>query len=270
MAVKKTFLAKDWDDFVKQGRGCGRFENYRPAFVIREVCSNAQRQRVYINKFGRTFELMSHGETLTLLQLDWNDRVIEVREQFPLNPEITTRIARQFKLKHPGCASGETIMTTDFLVTYRKESGAVYKKAYQIKYSIDDLDNKRTRAKLKIEGEYWKSQDVPWCVVFSKSFNKIYCDNLEILHPYRETVYTDRDLQFMYNILKQEISCNGHLHYENADGELDPLPDAAYSVSVTDGLKILLSHKYLSFPEDKKLLMNCYLRDFKENENVSR
>lgn len=267
---KKKFLIKDWNEFVKQGRGCGRFENYRPAFTVSEVCSNAQRQRVHIRRFCRTFELMSHGETLSLFKLDWDDSVIEVREQFPLNPLITTKIARKLKLYHPGYAMGGTIMTTDFLVTYRKADGSVYKKAFQIKHSEADLENKRTLAKLSIESAYWTRLNVPWCVVLSSSFNKILCDNLEILHPYRETNYTENDLKFIYDILKQEIACNGYLHYENAVGELDSLPDLKCSISVTDGLKILLSHKYLSFPDHDKLLTDCYLKDFKENRHVQR
>ena len=268
MSSKKTFLVADWDEFVKQGRGCGRYEQYRPAFAVREVCSNAQRQRVFIGKFGRTFELMSHGETLALLQFDWNDEVVEVREQFPLNPHVTTRIARELCLYHPGYSRGGTIMTTDFLVTYKNGNGVISKKAFQVKYSRDDLNNGRTLAKLKIEGEYWKRQKIPWSVVLSSDFNKIFCENLEILHPYRETYYTERDLKFIFDILKQEISCNSFLHYGNSDGEIDPLPDKGCSISVTEGLKLLISRKYLSFPDHDKLLTNCYLTDFTENSHV--
>ncbi len=269
MGSKKLFLISDWEQFRKQGRGCGRCDKYRPGFLIREVCSTAQRERVHIRRFGRTFEMMSHGETLTLLQLDWNDRVIEVREQFPLDPAITTKIAQDFNLYHPGYTRGGTIMTTDFLVTYRTPSGKDYLKAYQIKRSEDDYADGRTRAKLKIEAEYWKRSNIPWCVVLSASYNKILCDNLEHLHPYRETTYTVDDLIFLFRILSEEISANPHLCYEDAaSGEIEPLPDRMVSLSVSDGLKVLLSRKMLSFPISEKPLAKCHLRDFKENCHV--
>ena len=269
MNTKKSFLIKDWDKFVKEGRGDGRCETYRPAFTVREVCSRTQRERVFIGRFGRTFENMSHGETLTLLQLDWNDDVAEVREQFPLDPDITAKIADELHLCHPGYTRGGTIMTTDFLVTWKKPDGSVFKKAFQVKSSERDLENGRTRAKLQIESEYWKRKGIPWCVLLSKSYNRIFCSNLEILHPYRETRFTDRDLKFMLDILKREIACNSFMQYSSASGELEPLPDKGISLSVTDGLKILLSRKLLVFPDHSKLLTDCHLRDFRENSHVS-
>lgn len=64
---------------------------------------------------------MSHGETLTLLQLDWNDRVIEVREQFPLNPETTTRMLF-FTLLAPDIVKLiVTIQTPTFKTTLEKK-----------------------------------------------------------------------------------------------------------------------------------------------------
>ena len=72
---------EDYERGVKEGRGQGRFSSYKPWFIVKKVKSCAVRSRTYIRRFGRLFHLMSDAEVQTLLQLDWDDNVVEVREQ---------------------------------------------------------------------------------------------------------------------------------------------------------------------------------------------
>ena len=79
---------EDYERGVKEGRGQGRFSSYKPWLIVKKVKSCAVRSRTYIRRFGRLFHLMSDAEVQTLLQLDWDDNVVEVREQYPLPPEL--------------------------------------------------------------------------------------------------------------------------------------------------------------------------------------
>ena len=261
MAKKKSFLLTDWDKLRKQRRGLGRGENYTPRILIRDVSSHAQRQRVFLLRFNRVFHMLSHGETLTLLQLDWNDDVVEIREQYFLEPELTIKIALGQKIKHPGYTQGFTIMSTDFLVTYKKDNSNILK-AYQIKYSQTDLDNPRTLEKLRIESEYWHRKKVPWCVVLSQDYNPILCDNLTLLKPYRNTPYHIQDLQFLLDVLSPVIQGIGRLPYSELEGQTPTLPILNLPLSYHDGIKILLSKKLLRFDIESKRLEDCRLNDF--------
>lgn len=134
---------------VKEGRGQGRFSSYRPWLIVKNVKSCSVRSRIYIRRFGRIFHLMSNAEVLTLYQLNWNDSVIEVREQFPLHPKLTDHIAQSLNVRPAGFTRGGIVMATDFLVTYRTASG--YKlKVYQVKDTVSAVRDKRTQTKLVI------------------------------------------------------------------------------------------------------------------------
>ena len=139
----------DYNQGTKEGRGQGRFSDYLPWLFIKNVPSCAVRSRIYSRKFGRILHLMSNAEVLTLFRLDWDDSVVEVREQFPLHPELTNYISHQLKVRPAGYSRGGIVMTTDFLVTYVKGKGTVLK-AYQVKDKRAALD-KRTQTKLVIE-----------------------------------------------------------------------------------------------------------------------
>ena len=266
MPKKQQFLIKDKSKFDAQGRGCGRDDNYNPAFKIREVRSKAQRQRVFILRFNRIYEMMSHGETLTLLQLDWNDNVREVREQFPLDPEITMAIAEKLNLKHPGYTRGGTIMTSDFFVTYKKPVEGSTQYVYQIKFSKDDLDDKRTLAKLQIEEEYWKTKNIPWNVVFSNDYNKIYCDNLQLLQPFRNCRYTDKDLMLLFTVMCKFIEKNKDLKLSNLPNDKIYFSNTNLNIDLHEALKILLAKKFFYFPIETTELINCYLKEIEVNK----
>ena len=261
---KRKFLIADKAKFDAQGRGLGRDEYYKPGLYTRDVPSKGQRQRVFLLRFKRLFEMMSHGETLTLLQLDWNDDVIEIREQYPLDPSLTVKIAKELNLLHPGYTSGGSIMTTDFLVTYKRKNNFSYQRAYQIKHSQSDLDDGRTLAKLQIEETYWKNKGIAWRVVLSANYNKVYCDNLELLQPFRNGIYSSNYLKLLHKYIQPIISKNSELLYSNLSGFVETSSENNFRISFHECIKILLSKKILTFPIRNIRLQECKLGFFSE------
>lgn len=178
---------KDYELLTAKGKGTGRYENYRPALTVREVPSKACKFRIYSPRFKRTFHFFSAGEYLAFLQFEWQDHVFEIREQYPLNPAVTTALCEEYGIKHPGFSNGRggIVMTTDFFLSLRRQGGLIEYKAVQIKDTSREVAKPRTNEKLFIEKTYWERQGIKWHLYVSDNFNKQLCRNLETFQIYR-------------------------------------------------------------------------------------
>lgn len=176
-------------------RGTGEGAKYRPWIRIRELNSTGTAVNIIDWKHGRSVELLSVGEEMYYYALRWDDAVLDIREQFPLNIEETKHIARDMGIRHPPCT-----MTTDLLVT-RKDSLV----AYSVKSSRRDTDYtlaespqeeriiQRTAEKLAIEKAYWLKHGIEWKLVFKEDLNPIYIDNIRraVVYYNAQSVHDD-------------------------------------------------------------------------------
>lgn len=179
----------EYERGTKAGRGCGRYEKYRPWITVQDVPSHANKIRAACLRQQRLIHCLSGGEYLTYLQLDFDDRVVEIREQFPLDPNVTLKLCEEYGIRHAGSNFGRNgiVMTTDFLITIKLEEGYAFK-ALQIKDSQSAL-TERTQEKLVIEREYWQRQGIKYALRLSSDYNQVLCSNLKILAPLRNTSF---------------------------------------------------------------------------------
>lgn len=149
---------------ITEGRGQGYGSKYKPWLYVHEVPSKGQVSRIKGWKTERPHHLMSQLEKNYFYLLEWDDNVVDIREQYPLLPvRETMSIASQLGFKHPVKLKTPFVMTTDFLVTYRAGIGNTLE-AIAVKPS-NQLDNRRTLQKLEIERQYWLKRNIPWKVV---------------------------------------------------------------------------------------------------------
>lgn len=104
--------------------------------------------------------------------LEWSDSVLDIREQFPLDREITRMLAQKMGIAHPRDphTKVDIVMTTDFLVDVRFD-GRSKTIAFSIKPANDlekDKEGPRTIEKLELERRYWGREQVPWYLVTDK------------------------------------------------------------------------------------------------------
>lgn len=90
MAKRKRNI--DIDKIIKEGRGDGKGENYKPWIKIQDVPSLGRSSRISGIKTGRQHELLSDMERNYFLFLEYSDKVQDIREQFPLLPILFTSI----------------------------------------------------------------------------------------------------------------------------------------------------------------------------------
>jgi len=179
-------MARRKSDEMKllEGRATGRGINYKPWIKVHEFGSKGRAHRLIGWKTNRIHQLLSDLELYFFLETQFNDYVIDIREQYPLLPlESTVLIAENLGIRHPtfnNKRGNEIIMTTDFVITIKK--GHLIKDIVRtIKYE-NDL-SKRNIDKLRIEKEYFNTKGInDWGIVTESDVNVVKARNLYAIY----------------------------------------------------------------------------------------
>ncbi|MDU5080986.1 TnsA endonuclease N-terminal domain-containing protein [uncultured Tissierella sp.] len=199
---KRLTTKKTIENLIKEGRGEGIGEDYKPWILIQDVASLGRATRLKGIKTNRQHEFLSDLERNYFYILEYSDTVIDIREQFPLLPlEETVLIAKELGIEHPTDpkTNEPIVMTTDFLITTSKNEKLI-DVARTIKYK-DDLMNKRILEKFEIERIYWERREINWGIVTEEEINKNLAQNISYIHSY----YNIEDIDSLKNIEKYDI-----------------------------------------------------------------
>lgn len=181
--------SNDWDSnklnrWIKEGRGQGEGKEYKPWLTVRDFPSMGRVTRV----FGWTTQRIHHFFSDTQLKyfylLDWEERVIDIREHYPLiDLEVVLKDTSDLRLgKFIDRKTKEPyILTTTFLITLLNSDGKKSFAARSIKYA-SELEKKSTIEKLEIERRYWKARGIDWGIVTNKDINDVRARNIEWVH----------------------------------------------------------------------------------------
>jgi hypothetical protein len=171
--------------YLAEGRGVGQLASYKPWLTVHDVPSSGRVSRIQGWHTGRIHHLLSDGETGLFLLFDWEDAVADIREQFPLDRDVTRQIAVEIGVPHPHDNHTQTdlVMTTDFLI-----DAVIGGKACLLARTfkrVEDLDDERTIAKFEIERRYWAKNGVDWGIVTDAELPAERIQNLHWLHSMR-------------------------------------------------------------------------------------
>jgi hypothetical protein len=139
-------------------------------------------------------EFLSTLEYRCFMLLEWNPRVIDIREQYPLHPIDETRgIAAALGVHHPALRKPlpdktthreeSVVMTTDFLVTLAPES-PVREVMIAVK-PCAELRKKTVLQKLEIERVYAGRRSISWRLATERELPIALTDNLDLILPCR-------------------------------------------------------------------------------------
>ena len=189
--------------YIKEGRGSGRKEDYKPWINIQNISSKGRSSRIKGFTSNRIHQLLSDLEAKCFYTLEWDDSIYDIREQYPLlDRDMAMNIARDKNIKYPIDVESKTpiVMTTDFLIT-KIENGRLVDEAITVKYK-KDLENKRVIEKFEIEKEYWNKKGIHWSIVTEDQINQVKIDNIVWMHK----SYNLNDLIYEYeNIDKNKV-----------------------------------------------------------------
>jgi hypothetical protein len=168
------------DRYIKEGRGQGEKKNYKPWITVQDFPSMGRVSRCFSWKTGRMHEFMSDHEARYFYLMLWSDKVIDIREQYPiLDVEATIKISEEKNIKHPEDSKSKTpiVLTTDFMLTVLKD-GKEFNVARTVKPS-KDLEKKRVIEKFEIERAYYEAKGIDWAIVTEKEIPNIFALNIE-------------------------------------------------------------------------------------------
>ncbi len=175
----------DIERYIEQGYGQGEGRDYKPWLRVQDVPSRGRSRKVSGSKVDRVYHLLSDLEFAYFLTLEFSERVIDIREQYPILPvEEAQDIAASLGIKYPNYPGTKVpfVLTTDFLVTYLGEDGQPRLGARTVKYEEDlspSPDLEWTLQKLEIERVLWMNRVVDWSVVTDSCIGPASCSGGE-------------------------------------------------------------------------------------------
>lgn len=183
------------DKFIKEGRGQGELKEYKPWLTIQDFPSRGRVTRLLGWTTKRMHSFFSDLETKCFYLFDWNQRIVDIKEQYPLllmEDVIKDKKGinfNMFKDKETGC---QYVLTTTFLLTVKDKNGANKLVARSVK-SASELGRRTTMEKLEIERRYWMEKGIEWKVITQKDINMEKVKNIQWLHSSLHS-YQDFDL----------------------------------------------------------------------------
>ncbi len=173
---RAAWSCRRYHKLIDEGRGQGFGASYRPWITIHDLASRGIVSRVPGRTTGRIHHLLSKNETSFFYILDASDKVLDIREQYPLLPVTeTVEIAERLGIRHPRdpVSRFPYVMTTDFVITTRRGD-----MARSVKLS-SEFERPRVLEKLEIERCYWEKRGVEWRLVTEKEIDFQKASNLE-------------------------------------------------------------------------------------------
>ena len=151
--------------------------DYFPWIKVHDLSSRGLSSIIRGFSSSRNHHLLSNLELATFLLLDWNTNVVDIKDQYALDPVVTDQLASEAKIKHPAIKGKLHIMSTDFLISVAGNTPCV---ALQVKPS-SELRKPRVIEKLEIERRYWARKNIPWYIITEKEIPQILTENVRWL-----------------------------------------------------------------------------------------
>ena len=185
MAKRNT----NWDEnklkrWIQEGRGQGEGKEYKPWLTIQDYPSMGRATRIFGWTTQRIHHFFSDSQLKYFYLLDWEEKVVDIREHYPLL-DLETVLEDTADLKLDKFIDKKTkepyILTTTFLITLLNHDRQKSFAARSIKYA-SELSKKTTIEKLEIERRYWTAKGINWGIVTNKDINDVRAKNIEWIH----------------------------------------------------------------------------------------
>jgi hypothetical protein len=165
---------------IKAGRGRGTLASYLPWINVGEIRSSGEQRKVIGRKTGRVHHYLSRGESYHHLLAEFNEKVVDIREQYPILPvDHTLEIARDLGIKHPSFGGYPKVITFDFLLTV--QNGKTYRQHVRSIKRSEDLAKPRVVEKLRLEQQISAKLGFQYEIVTEKNMPPILNANLKFL-----------------------------------------------------------------------------------------
>lgn len=179
-------MIREWNEttinrFIKEKRGQGIGKDYKPWLLVQDISSKSRSSRIFGSvTTQRVHHLLSDLQLYYFYLLEFDDQVIDIREQYPLldfhgqNLSVDEDLAKKlFDLK----TQVPHIFTVSFLVTRKGNKGEPFYQARIIKQS-QELEKKATIQRIELQRRYFEKMGIDFGIVTEKEINKQLARNI--------------------------------------------------------------------------------------------
>lgn len=178
MASHIKWTEKKIEQRQREGYGQGSGADYKPWIEVTDFSSKGRSRRVASAKTGRVHHLFSDVEYGLFIAAEWSRSVIDIREQYPLDREMTQTIAQQLKISHPCYPATHvpTVMTVDLLLT-KLEHGHKVLVALNAKRD-EEAENAHSLEKLEIQRSYFEALNIEHHLIYHSQLPELKIRNI--------------------------------------------------------------------------------------------
>ena len=204
-------MIRDWTDstikrFLKEGRGSGEGSEYKSWLQVQDIKSQGRSTRIFSPKLKRVVHLLSDLQLYYYYLLEFDVRVIDIREQYPLIDFHEQRIQLDERLRSKLFSSKTDVphvLTVTYLITKVDNNHVPYYEARVVKTS-SELEKKATIERLELLRRYFEKKDIDFGIVTEKEIDKQTARNIAwALTAYDIYDYPDINSNFAY--LKEDM-----------------------------------------------------------------
>jgi hypothetical protein len=205
---------------LENGDGQGEGANYRPYIRVGDFGTTGRAHRI-LSAEGRIHHFFSDLEKDYYYYLTWQDDVLDIKEQYPLERAITMGIADTWGIKHPTDPKTGVpiVMTTDFLITALHD-GEKKLFARSVKYQAD-LEKKRVCEKQTLEKLYWEEKQIDWKIITENSFDRNQSRNIQFLMQYYQDIVIEGLPDTFLTVLVEHLLHAEHQSLAQICGDVD-------------------------------------------------
>lgn len=178
-------MFREWKDstikrFLKEGRGQGEGPTYKPWIQVQDIASQGRSTRIYSHKSQRVIHLLSDLQLYYWYLLEFDEMVLDVREQYPLldfhemNISVDQELEKKLFNKKTNVPH---VFTVSFMVTRIDQNSDSYYEARVIKSSAE-LAKKATISRLELLRRYFSQKQIGFGIVTEKNINKQLARNI--------------------------------------------------------------------------------------------
>jgi hypothetical protein len=182
---KSSMSLEKVEKYIKEGRGQGEMETYRPWLSIQSFPSMGRVSRIKGSKTNRIHHFLSDLELMYFYILEWDENVIDIREHYPLLDlsVVLSKDDLELRKKTEKLLQLPNVMTTNFLITQKTQEDKVEYIARSVKYE-SALDRQGVKEKLQIQELYLRKKGVEFKVITEQQINTNLAKNIESFHEF--------------------------------------------------------------------------------------
>lgn len=162
-----------------QGYGQGSGPAYKPWLEVTDFSSQGRSRRVWGLKTHRVHHLFSDVEYDVLLVAEWSRSVTDIREQYPLDRQLSQTIAQELKIRHPHYPGTQVpaVMTADFFLTVN-DKGAERFVVLNAKRD-EEAEQESSLDKLEIQRSYFEMLGIEHHLIYHSQLPKQKVRNID-------------------------------------------------------------------------------------------